>query len=211
MENIIYEEYRPSERQGNKEQNKKIYNLAKKNKFYPKLIGALLDVLPAFGFRGQDSHQFIVAKKQTAKACTIVGFIIYETHTMWGRGNPRMLNTLRYWLVDEKYQGKGIGATLYRKMVDDAGECGVTNLCVEFDATNPRLCELYARNGYKFIPKYDREENKGDGKHIKWYNIKYDAYRCSDLFGGDFVLVEPPKPADTCTLTFGLPEPKNEE
>jgi ribosomal protein S18 acetylase RimI-like enzyme len=210
MENIIYEEYRPSERQRNKEQNKKIYKLAKKNKFYPKLFGTLLGVVHEFGFRGIETHQFIVAKKQTAKTSTIVGFICYETNTMMGRLGPRMLNTLRYWLVDEKYQGKGIGATLYKKMVDDAGECGVANLCVEFDATNQRLCDLYARMGYKFIPKYDGEENKGDGKHIKWYGIKYDAYKCGELFGGDFVLVEPPKPAE-CTLTFGAPEPKDEE
>lgn len=171
---IYFEEYFPRERRENEAQNKQIYNLAKRNKFYTKQIGQMTEVADTFGFYSGSPYFMHVAKKATKGGSIVVGFIAFTADTL--RGAERYLTTLQYLFVHPKFQEKGVGTELYQRMLRTSESFGISNQAVEFDATNPRLCELYTRAGYAYLPKYDGKVNKGDGTHVKWYKIAVRKY-----------------------------------
>jgi GNAT superfamily N-acetyltransferase len=173
---IYFEEYFPAARreEQNEKQNKQIYNLAKRNKFYAKKIGQMLEVLDTFGFYAGSPYFMHLAKKATKGGSIVVGFIAFTADTL--RADERMLTTLQYLFVHPKFQEKGVGTELYQRMLRTSESYGIANQAVEFDATNPRLCELYTRAGYAYLPKYDGKVNKEDGTHVKWYKITVKKY-----------------------------------
>ena len=192
MSGITYEEYKyPRNDEG---LNKSIISLARRNKFYLPNIKIVLSSTPNFMNRNQ-SYQICLAKKKnkTNDNFKVVGFIIYDVgHGIWSKAfGARCLGSLEYWLVDKKFQGQGIGKKLYEEMNVVLAECAVDNMKVMFDKTNPRLCELYGKLGYKTIKKYDgKEVATYPDNHILMYKIVVGTYQFPERLGGDLVLYE---------------------
>lgn len=188
MTDIIYEDY-PYNNGERKDEvlNKRIVSLARRHKFYLKQVQNVLN--PTGWCFNRKSYQVCVAKKPNKKGgdYKVVGFIIYDGNTLWGRRGERMCMSLEYWLVDKKFQGQGIGKRLYEEMEKTGESWGLKNYCVMYDKTNEKLHNLYTSLGYAVIPKYDGEVvvNKETDKHIKVYKIVISKYRISkegDMF-----------------------------
>ena len=186
---IYFEEYFPAARREDEATNKQIYNLAKRNKFYAKQIGQMLGVVETFGFYAGSPYFMHVAKKATKGGSIVVGFIAFTADTL--RGEERFLTTLQYLFVHPKFQEKGVGTELYQRMLRTSEDFGISNQAAEFDGNNQRLCELYTRAGYAYLPKYDGKVNLGDGPHVKWYKIQVKKY----VSPFELTLVEEPEEA----------------
>lgn len=193
---ITYEDYPYTfgERKDEK-LNKSIISLARRNKFYlPNIQGILGGNRGFISGRQRQSYQIRVAKmkNKTNDNYTVVGFIIYDFGwgSMAGKGDY-CLASLEYWLVDKKFQGQGIGRTLYEVFEVDCRECCGYNFKVMFDKDDARLCELYSKLGYKLITKYDGKDVKNDyGNHIIWFKICVWMFEYPEKMGGNVVVYE---------------------
>lgn len=178
----IYDENYPytcGERK-DEELNKKIISLAKRNKFYVKQIQSVLSGEAGRGF------QIHVAKQVWGKSYKVVGFIIYN---LLGRGFG--LGSLEYWLVDPKFQDKGIGKLLYLQAEKTLNDCNCPNVSVMFDKSDPKMCALYTRLGFKLIKNYAGRPivNKESERHATWVKIAISSFCLGD--GVDLRVLEP--------------------
>ena len=80
----------------------------------------------------------------------IIGFILaYETH-------PFLSNIyIRYIGINTKYQGRGIGLLLYRKLIEKARKNNIKKITALINLDNPKSMKLHEKAG--FILK-DRKE-----------------------------------------------------
>jgi len=193
---IIYEDYpyRDGERKDEK-LNKGIISLARRHNFYIPQINYVLGKGFGFSFGRRQAFQVVVAKKKnkTNDNYQVVGFIIYDFgNGSWANRGAYCLASIEYWLVDKKFQGQGIGRTLYDYAEKDCATCAGANLKVMFDKTNARLCDLYTKLGYKLIKKYDGKEveNKEADKHIIWFKLNVYEFVFSEAQGGNVVVYE---------------------
>jgi ribosomal protein S18 acetylase RimI-like enzyme len=192
---IIYEDYPyiNGERKDEK-LNKGIISLARRHKFYLPNIQGILGGQRGFIACRRQSYQIRVAKKKNATNSNykVVGFIIYDFG--WGTRASKgdyCLASLEYWLVDKKFQGQGIGRTLYEVFERDCQECCGYNFKVMFDKSDARLCDLYTKLGYKLIKKYDGQDVKSDyGNHILWFKICVWCFEYPEKMGGNVVVYE---------------------
>jgi ribosomal protein S18 acetylase RimI-like enzyme len=193
---IIYENY-PYTNGARKDEklNKGIISLAKRHKFYIPQINYVLGGGFGFSFARRQAFQVVVAKKKnkTNNNYQVVGFIIYDFgQGSWANRGSFCLASIEYWLVDKKFQGQGIGRTLYDYAEKDCASCAGANLKVMFDKTDARLCDLYTKLGYKLIKKYDGKEveNKEADKHIIWFKVNVEVFVYPEDRGGNVVVYE---------------------
>ena len=178
----IYDENYPytyGERK-DEELNKKIISLAKRNKFYVKQIQSVLAGTAGYGF------QIHVAKQVWGKSYKVVGFIIYNI-----LGGGFGLGSVEYWLVDPRFQDKGIGKLLYLQAEKMLNACNCPNLSVMFVKSDPKMCALYTRLGFKLIKKYAGKAivNKESERHTTWVKIAFSSFCLGD--GEDLRVLEP--------------------
>lgn len=177
ISNHIYDENYPypytyGERK-DEELNKKIISLAKRNKFYVKQIQSVLREAGTEGYE----YQIHVAKQVWGKSYKVVGFIIYNL-----LGGGFGLGSLEYWLVDPKFQGKGIGKLLYLQAEKMLNACNCPNLSVMFDKSDPKMCAIYTRLGFKLIKKYAGIPivNIESERHTTWVKIAISSFCLGD-------------------------------
>ena len=167
----IYDENYPYGERKDEELNNKIISLAKRNKYYVNQIQSVLA-------ETEDGYQIHVAKQVLDKSYKVVGFIIYSNLLGGGFG----LGSLEYCLVDPKFQGKGIGKLLYLQVEKMLNACNCPNLSVMFDKSDPKMCALYTRLGFKLIKKYAGIPivNEESSRHTTWVKIAISSFCLGD-------------------------------
>jgi len=169
--------------------NKKVINLAKRNKFYIPQIKNVIDGSNRGLFHANWSQYFFVAKKKTKKDYKVVGFIIFYNHDFSNR-RERFHTSLEYWLVDESWRGIGVGKKLYEKMLDAPSAFKSTNYKVMFKKDDENLINLYTKLGYSYIDKYDGNSQVCNGEHTIWWNISLSKFYIGNDDDNLVVLVE---------------------
>ena len=172
---ITYEQYRYTNgKHSNEKWNKEIISIARRNKFYMGQIKAIING----DCWGIQNHQIIVCIKTGTKNHKVIGFIIYEPNHLCFHNKERMVNNIMYWCVDDAYRWLGYGKELYERCIKDANDFGIVNCCLSFRKDDEKLTKLYTELGYKYIPKYDGVEQKGeDDHHTKWFKIVISSYK----------------------------------
>jgi GNAT superfamily N-acetyltransferase len=170
--------------------NKKIIRLAKRYKFYWKIIENII----TGGGWCLDRKSFHIATARIKNK--IIGFIIYSSPNI--RGRYFTTSSVDYWLVDEEFRGYGIGKQLFDVYLEAHKKYGGFNRWVNFKRGDEELEKLYTKMGYKEIEIYsgftqdtkkmDREERQCKEHHKWWFierervSLKYGCwiYSCED-------------------------------